>query len=661
MLVAALFLPCLSLISQAADVHVEGLHSMKEKEALDLLGDRLVYVKQRPPSASRAADAAFLLENLMLRQGFQKPQVSYAITGNTVRLIVDEGPRLSVGSVAIPGFPDEEQTRLSKLFKIPGQERVLRPGQPIPFREEDVDEGIKVLEGDFNSRGYWDAKAVVEKRAVDPKTGQIAFVIKITAGTQYHVGPPVFEGAPGDLMASLHQKAAPYIGQIADTDHITKLRGDIEKIFRSTGYPLETFSMERLLEGGKLTPHFIIKFGIRRKLGEIRTDGLQRTHEERVLKRFTDLQNQWNDAEKYDAQIKKLLGTGAFASIRTENTVAEDGRLDATLHIEEASARGTSTYGGIGSYEGAVVGFKYHDRNFAGYLWNFSTGVEVSSRGLLGEVRLSDPWVFDTNTYMGLRLFSVSRTFDGYDKFETGLSAEFSRDDLAKHVDASITLGGSLVNITSTGIPRDELGETIYGHYFVRADLGYDRRDDPVSPTKGYHLDTQLEGGLIVGGTTSNYIKLTTLAAEYIPVGKHGQINLAARTGMLFPSTGPQDFPVDLRLFLGGPDDVRSYAFRDLGPHSKTGDPIGGETYWVANAEYVHSLFGPLKGVGFVDVGNLSPLSGGLDFASPQVAMGLGIRIDLPVGPIRLEYGHNMTQDVGQPSGTWHFSIGTAF
>jgi outer membrane translocation and assembly module TamA len=39
----------------------------------------------------------------------------------------------------------------------------------------------------------------------------------------------------------------------------------------------------------------------------------------------------------------------------------------------------------------------------------------------------------------------------------------------------------------------------------------------------------------------------------------------------------------------------------------------------------------------------------------------MGIRIDLPVGPIRFEYGHNLTRDEGEPSGTWHFAIGTAF
>jgi outer membrane protein assembly factor BamA len=44
-----------------------------------------------------------------------------------------------------------------------------------------------------------------------------------------------------------------------------------------------------------------------------------------------------------------------------------------------------------------------------------------------------------------------------------------------------------------------------------------------------------------------------------------------------------------------------------------------------------------------------------------DVAVGLGIRADLPIGPVRLEYGHNMTRDNGEPTGAFHFAIGVSF
>ena len=645
----------------AADLRVEGLRSMKEGEVLDLLGDRLEHVKNKPPSTARASDAAFLLEALMKRQGFQSPDVKPLISGNTIRLVVNEGPRLSIGSVNVPGFPEEDQERLSRLFKLPGQERVLRPGQEPPFRESDVAEGISLLIADFRSRGYWRADAKVEKRGITPGTAEISFVIRIAPGPLHHLGAPRFDGAPPELMGSLRAKTAPHVGKVADTDLLTTLRSEVESIFRATGYPLETFKMNRILGDATLTPRFIIQFGTRQRLDQVIVKGAKLTDVDRLTARFEDLRGEWFDAEEFDKRLKKILATGAFSSVRVEQTTDADGRLDATLQVTEGRARGASAYGGFGSYEGGILGLKYHDRNLFGKLWNFSTGVEASSRGFLGDIRLSDPWLFDTDTYLGLRLFSVTRSLEGYDKFETGISAEFSRDDFAEHLDASLIFGSSLVNIDSNGIPRDQLGETVYTHHYVRADLAYDRRDDPVSPSRGYHLNALLEAGLIAGDPNSNYVRFETLGAGYIPVTKKSQVNLGARVGMLFPSTGVTDFPIDLRLFTGGADTVRSFRFNELGPRARSNDPLGGETYWVTNAEYVHALFGPMKGVGFIDAGHLSGLNDGFSFDSPEVAIGLGLRIDLPVGPIRLEYGHSLTQDDGEPSGVWHFAIGTAF
>lgn len=655
------FLGLLVSCAGSAELRVEGLRTLKESEVLELLGDRLEYIRSKPPSPARAGDAAFLLENLMRRQGFQNPDVKPVISGNLIRLVVNEGDRLSIGSVAVPGLPEEDQIRLSKLFRLPGQERVLNPGQEPPFREEDVTEGLSLLEADLRSRGYWKAKAAVEKRGITPGTRELSFMIRITPGPLHHLGEPRFDGAPAELLPELRAKTAVHVGKVAGTDLLTTLRSEVESVFRSTGFPLDTFKMNRILGDGILTPRFIIQFGTRQRLGSVRVTGTEKTKVERITRRFDDLRQDWFDAETFDARLKKLLATGAFSSVRVENQTNSDGTLDATLQMVEGRARGTTAYGGFGSYEGGIFGLKYHDRNFRGNLWNLSTGFEVSSRGLLGEVRLSNPWLLDSDTHLALRLFSVTRGYEGYDKFETGLTAEFSRDDLGEDMDASLMLGSSLVSISENGIPLNELGETSYTHQFIRGTLSFDRRDDPVSPGSGYHLNALLEAGLILGDINSNYVRLDTSAAGYLPVGKKGQINVGARTGMLFPSGGTTEFPIDLRLFTGGADSVRSFRYRELGARTTSNDPAGGESYWVANAEYVHALAGPVKCVGFFDAGSLSALEQGFDLASPELSVGLGIRLDLPVGPIRFEYGHNLTRDEGEPSGTWHFAIGTAF
>jgi outer membrane translocation and assembly module TamA len=68
-----------------------------------------------------------------------------------------------------------------------------------------------------------------------------------------------------------------------------------------------------------------------------------------------------------------------------------------------------------------------------------------------------------------------------------------------------------------------------------------------------------------------------------------------------------------------------------------------------------------MRAVAFVDAGTLSRTFSELGSAEVEVAAGLGVRLDLPIGPVRLEYGYNLTRDADEPTGALHFAIGVAF
>ena len=122
------------------------------------------------------------------------------------------------------------------------------------------------------------------------------------------------------------------------------------------------------------------------------------------------------------------------------------------------------------------------------------------------------------------------------------------------------------------------------------------------------------------------------------------------------------DFPIDLRYFNGGARSVRSFPERELGPSAGAGNyPTGGDAYWASNLELIRQLAGPVKLVGFLDAGSRSQKYSDIAAADVELAAGLGLRLDLPIGPVRLEYGFNLTQRPGDPTGTFHFAIGAAF
>ena len=105
---------------------------------------------------------------------------------------------------------------------------------------------------------------------------------------------------------------------------------------------------------------------------------------------------------------------------------------------------------------------------------------------------------------------------------------------------------------------------------------------------------------------------------------------------------------------------MRSFPTRELGPQVN-GASRGGQSFWSINAEYIRKIAGPLYGVAFIDAGSLDEDASNWPSLDPKLAAGIGVRIDLPIGPVRLEYGHALNPSGDDPSGAFHFAIGAAF
>jgi len=608
-------------------IEIRGVHSISNHEALSLISNRIAFVKGRAPTPALADDAAFILRLLLENHGFKDAQVAPSIEGGRIILTVSEGRRLWLGSVRIKGVPEEDAIRMSKLFSSTSEKRKLaeaREKKP-PFLENDVATGLEMILADFRSRGFWSAKADVLKRGTDPASGEVKFVIQTVPGPLHTIGPAVLRGPTQGLDSSLRQAAAAYMDLPATTANINGLRADVEKVFTTRGYNKVSISMamDTKSAGKRLHPVFTIKPGIRYRRGGLEIDGIQRTRPE-AIRRFAqgiDEDGEYYNEEDMTRRINALLATGAFSAVQFD-TKARGDILDATLHLTEGKARGASFYGGFGTYEGPIFGASYYDRNFQGRLWNFTSGFEITGRTLLGNIGMAAPWIDSHGSRLSGRFFAMSRSNEGYDKFETGFGAQFGRQ-LAKNAPFTLSAGLSWVSVTSTGIPMPDLGDDTYVHAYLRARQDYDRRDNPVMPTKGWNVYGLTELGVAQGNDNTTYFKL--------------------------------------RYFLGGADSVRSFPEREMPPRTKYNYPRGGESYWVANAEYLHQIVGPLKAVAFLDGGGLSESATDFGFDDVNFAAGLGLRLDLPIGPVRLEYGHNLTRDLGEPSGTFHFSIGMAF
>jgi outer membrane protein assembly factor BamA len=359
-------------------------------------------------------------------------------------------------------------------------------------------------------------------------------------------------------------------------------------------------------------------------------------------------------------------------------------RLDITA--EEAKSKEFGFSVGYGSYVGGIFGLQYRDRDIFGYGRPLTTSAEINQRGYKGEILWDDPFFLDTEFEFKARVAALTFDFDGYTKFELGGRLELSRK-ITKQYQAGLTFSVRHVEVTSADIRPIFLGRTSYFANTIGFSQTLDLRKSPLVSPRGLVVDNTFDVASNGLGSDIEFVRATGRASYYIGFGPESQapgvalaedpnrsawqrwysqtlLAFGARVGVIHvlgSESTPFDLPIDERFFNGGSTTVRSFAERDLGPHDRRGNPLGGEFFTVFNAEYTFPIYGELQGAVFFDAGNLLPSSEDAGFNDMRYAIGGGLRYKLPIGPIRLDYGVNPDPQTHEAQGAFHFSFGFAF
>lgn len=655
---SSLLLLLLACPAMAERVRLSGMQSLSRSELRVILGERLESMEAKSPTPARAEDAAFMLERLLRLQGYAQAAVTGVVDGNRIRLNIREGQRQYFGNIRIDGVEGKDLKSMEKLFTSTADRRQMLFAQRIPFLEQDIQSGQEFIVQEWQARGYWAAR--VEMLSRTPRdNGDVDFHLRVHPGVKHTVAPVKIQGRlhQEDFMRRILIR---YQDLPATSANINEIRRKVIAFYRKRGFTDAAVRLSGEPRDGRFHILLSVELGTRYQLRQWNILGLEKTLPHRIERRFTGTEGQYFDANLADRTVRKLLSTGAFSSILLETNKNEATRtLDATLHFTEARARSFGAYGGVETFEGMILGASYADRNLLGRLFQLNAGLEWSQRGLLFDTKIVDPYFLDTDIQAGYRYFAINRDLDVYQKFETGFSLDFTwqRDEFDSVL---LYLASSHVEISRALAAPSSLGSTAYNHNRARLTLSRDHLNNKVNPSAGWLGKVSGELGAVIGSESTAYVSAEAQFNYYIPVDDVHHVGLGLRGGFITSATGAT-LPIDLRHFLGGPTSVRSFPVRELGPRDANDQPVGGEAWWVANAEYVHTLTGPVKAVAFMDVGTLSEKAADFGFSEFDLAVGLGLRLDLPIGPVRVEYGHNLTQDNNEPSGALFFAIGVAF
>ncbi len=231
---------------------------------------------------------------------------------------------------------------------------------------------------------------------------------------------------------------------------------------------------------------------------------------------------------------------------------------------------------------------------------------------------------------------------------------------------------GPRVQVVNTPFPQvihspGNVSEEIYSQMgrtlvsMVGFGLSYDTRNSYQLPNKGQKTDLNFKfaGGPL--GGDADYFSWEVRHARYMKGFFPGHVlEIGGSTGVIQGyGSDTDDVPLFQRWYLGGLNTLRGYDFRSVGPLDQFEEPLGGSTYWYVTAEYSLPIIERVRFALFYDMGMVYGPAYEWDFSNYANNWGVGLRLLLPIGPLRLDYGIPITNGSGPTgSGKFQFSAG---
>jgi outer membrane protein insertion porin family len=225
---------------------------------------------------------------------------------------------------------------------------------------------------------------------------------------------------------------------------------------------------------------------------------------------------------------------------------------------------------------------------------------------------------------------------------------KYERVNITDIVDTSSIIIKSQAGWTTTSMGSLSMRRDTRNHYF--------------DPTSGTDISVAVDyAGGPLGGT--NYF--TRYAAE----GKffltpYGNVTFTARGNIGYIQAREAHIvPLQERYRLGGVYSLRGFAAWSVGPKAPNGEVIGGDKQILFNFETLFPIATQikLKGVLFFDAGNAWDIGQPYNLGDLRKSVGFGVRWMSPMGPIRLEWGYNLSPRPGEKHSGWDFAMGTFF
>jgi outer membrane protein insertion porin family len=479
-----------------------------------------------------------------------------------------------------------------------------------------------------------------------------------------------FKGNTKVSTEELQGLAATIKGNIIDNKKLSDVSQAIEQYYHDQGYIVAKVNNITMSPEGVVT--IFINEGI---VEDIIVKGNEKTKTHVITRELKLKLGQPFNGKDAKRSLERLNNLGFFEDVNMKlNPGREPNAVVAEVDVTEKKTGTFTIGGGYSQTDGMTAIIGLGDSNFKGTGNNLNVSFQHGYDSIAGtgwDLNFTNPYIDKKQTSLSIDVFNSVNVVNDYglNGDNTALRSTYYRrsrgfnvtlgrpqgeyvknyitfskrndiylendSDDPGPVDYSAAIGGTGYNSNyNSEYLNNNFGEV----HSITLGRVYDTRDNIFDPTAGrmFSLTNEIAGKALGGQFDFN--KYIFDGRQYFKVG--GKQVLAFRVSA---GIADGDVPDASKFIVGGIDTLRGY--KD--------DEFKGNKMFTATVEYRYPIANKVEGVFFTDAGNA--WDGTYTLNGLRYSVGTGLRVNTPLGPIRLDYGY------GKEGGRTHFSFGTQF
>ncbi len=640
----------------------------------------------------RVKGAAEDLQELYLKKGFSQARVDYQIDRSpvtgfaTVTFQIREGRKFKIGSINFTGNENLKKRKLKKKMETKkwGFLSVLTGSGR--FDKDKFDDDLETLKDVYREEGYLDVDIDPAKVQFSyPSEKRMCIDINVGEGKQYRVGNIEFVGndAYEDSVLRLMLRVLP--GSVYRPEKIDEDVDRLEDFYGQFGYMETRVRMQRVpnVQTGDIDIQYVVYESEKYQVESIDIEGNTKTKSVVVLRELALTPGSTFDSVRMEASRMRLDNTRYFEDTNvTPQSTNVPGRKDLRVTFREGRTGNFSFGAGFSSLDKGVFFIELTQSNFDIFNWRgafqgdgqkFRLKAQLGGRSSSIVLAFEEPWLFERRLAFGLSIFKSESNYENqaYNSIQQGFEVSL-RKRLIEIIEGRLKY--SLVETDFNQYEDLDIERRLAGSIGIASKLNLlllrDSRDRLINSLRGMRLELDLNyAGNFLGGDFDFY-KIESRNAFYLPLSERlsQTVEILARAGVVQETGDSPVVPWEERFFLGGPNTLRGFEYRDVSP-LEGGSPFrlpfenGGKTYGMLGAEYSFGITEDFRVAAFYDGGFVNKEAGdfGIDaekliyeyggrqyFAGQRRSgwndnYGFGIRMSMMGTPLRLDYAIPMT------------------